>query len=182
MLFNEQCCSLLFQQCCWTNNVVHYCFNNVVERTILFTIVSTMFLNEQCCSLLFQRCCQCCSLLFQQCCSALMKQQRDCSRLLNQDMIGFTIDFKTVNTYSSSTCLTICVTLDIVSCNLSHNNWICCIAVERELSVCMQLTLNTVIFLFLSYRWRTRLCTYGVRFKPGSHELRPSFQLVLSLW
>ena len=72
MLFNEQSCSLLFQQCCSTNNVVHYCFNNVVERTMftivstmLFTVVSTMLFNEQCCSLLFQ-----------QCCSALMKQQR----------------------------------------------------------------------------------------------------------
>ena len=42
MLLNEQCCSLLFQQCCWTNNIVHYCFNNVSERTMLFTIVSTM--------------------------------------------------------------------------------------------------------------------------------------------
>ena len=41
-LFNEPCCSLLFQQCCSTNNVVQYCFNNVVQRTMLFTIVSTM--------------------------------------------------------------------------------------------------------------------------------------------
>ena len=57
MLLNEQCCSLLFQQCCWTNNVVHYCFNNVVERTMLFITVSTMLLNEQCCSLPFQQCC-----------------------------------------------------------------------------------------------------------------------------
>ena len=41
MLFNKRCCSLLFQQCCWTNDVV--------ERTMLFIIVSTMLLNEQCC-------------------------------------------------------------------------------------------------------------------------------------
>ena len=40
-----------------TNNVVHYCFNNVVERTMLFIIVSTMLLNEQLFSLLFQQCC-----------------------------------------------------------------------------------------------------------------------------
>ena len=39
--------------------------NNIVERTMLFIIVSTMLLNEQ------WR-----SLLFQQCCSVLMKQER----------------------------------------------------------------------------------------------------------
>ena len=31
-------------------NVVHYCFNNVVQRTTLCTIVSTMLFDEQCCS------------------------------------------------------------------------------------------------------------------------------------
>ena len=30
------------EHCCSTNNVVQYCFNNVVQRTMLFTIVSTM--------------------------------------------------------------------------------------------------------------------------------------------
>ena len=57
MCLNEQCCSLVFQQCDKMNNVVHYCFNNVVERTMLFTIISTMLWKEQCCSLLFQQCC-----------------------------------------------------------------------------------------------------------------------------
>ena len=67
-LLVEQCRNntvIMAEQCCPTNNVVNYCFNNVVQRTMLFTIVSTMLFNEQCCSLLFQRCC-----------SALMKQQR----------------------------------------------------------------------------------------------------------
>ena len=46
-LLVEQCrvttrFSIMAEQCCSTNNVVHYCFNNVVERTVLFTIVSTM--------------------------------------------------------------------------------------------------------------------------------------------
>ena len=70
----EPCCSLLFQQHCSTNHVVHYCFNNIVQRTMLF--------NEQCCSILFQQCCstnnvvhycfnnvvqkQCCSIFFEQ--------------------------------------------------------------------------------------------------------------------
>ena len=45
----EPCCSLLFQQHCSTNHVV--------QRTMLFNIVSTMLFNEQCCSLLFQQCC-----------------------------------------------------------------------------------------------------------------------------
>ena len=65
----EQWCDnmvIMTEQCCSTKNVVHYYFNNGVQRTMLFTIISIMLFNEQCCSLLFQ---QCCSLLFQQCCS-----------------------------------------------------------------------------------------------------------------
>ena len=50
-LLVKQCCNntvIMAEQCCSTKNVIYYCFNNVVQRTML--------LNEQC-SLLFQQCC-----------------------------------------------------------------------------------------------------------------------------
>ena len=42
MLFTIVSTTLFNEPCCSTNNVVQYCFNNVVQRTMLFTIVSTM--------------------------------------------------------------------------------------------------------------------------------------------
>ena len=75
----EPCCSLLFQQHCSTNHVVHYCFNNIVQRTMLF--------NEQCCSILFQQCCSTNNVVHY-CFNNVVQHwwsNNGCSRLLKQE-------------------------------------------------------------------------------------------------
>ena len=95
----EQCCNntvIMVEQCCWTNNVVHYCFYNVVrhwwsnngcwrllkqEKTILI---------EQAC----RYCYHCCSILWHHCslgaaqhCSQLAAQHCSCLLTTNSNRL-----------------------------------------------------------------------------------------------
>ena len=115
-LLAEQCCSntvIMAEQRCSTNNVVHYCFNNVVQRTMLF--------NEQCCSLLFQQCRSTCSTnnvhycfnnVVHYCFNNVVQHwwsNNGCSRLLKQ---GKTILLEQACSLSLSTLLTRCNSID----------------------------------------------------------------------